>query len=73
MIALQQSNRDKLPAQLKQENRGLYRFFLTDTIEIDGRKNFVIRFREVNYKKPDKKRKYNGAIYIDTETYGIKK
>ncbi len=73
MIALQQSNRDKLPDQLKQENRGLYRFFLTDTIEMDGRKNFVIRFREVNYKKPDKKRKYNGSIYIDTETYGIKK
>lgn len=73
MIALQQSNRDKLPTQLKQENRGLYRFFLTDTIELDGRKSFVIRFREVNYKKPDKKRKYNGAIYIDTETYGIKK
>jgi hypothetical protein len=73
MIALQQSNRDKLPNQLKQENRGLYRFFLTDTIEMDGRKNFVIRFREVNYKKSDKKRKYNGAIYIDTETYGIKK
>lgn len=73
MIALQQSNRDKLPAQLKQENRGLYRFFLTDTIQMDGRKNFVIRFREVNYRKPDKKRKYNGAIYIDTETYGIKK
>jgi hypothetical protein len=73
MIALQQSNRDKLPAQLKQENRGLYRFFLTNTITMDGRKNFVIRFREVNYKKADKKRKYNGAIYVDTETYGIKK
>jgi hypothetical protein len=73
MIALQQSNRDQIPTQLKQENRGLYRFFLTDTIEIEGRKNFVIRFREVNYKNPDKKRKYNGAIYIDTDTYGIKK
>lgn len=73
MIALQQSNRDQIPTQLKQENRGLYRFFLTDTIEIEGRKNFVIRFREVNYKNPDKKRKYNGAIYIDTNTYGIKK
>lgn len=73
MIALQQSNRDKIPNQIKQENRGLYRFFLTDTIELDGRKNFVIRFREVNYKKPDKKRKFNGTIYIDTETYGIKK
>lgn len=73
MIAMQQSNRDKIPNQIKQENRGLYRFFLTDTIELDGRKNFVIRFREVNYKKADKKRKYNGAIYVDTETYGIKK
>ncbi len=73
MIALQQSNRDQLPNQLKMENRGLYRFFLTDTIEVDNRKTFVIRFREVNYKKPTKKRKYNGAIYIDTETYGIKK
>ncbi|MEC3877758.1 hypothetical protein [Chryseobacterium salviniae] len=73
MIALQQSNRDQVPTQVKKENRGLYRFFLTDTIEIDGRKNFVIRFREVNFKNPDKKRKYNGAIYIDTDTYGIKK
>ncbi|OCA76033.1 hypothetical protein BBI01_04880 [Chryseobacterium artocarpi] len=73
MIALQQSNRDVVPEQLKPENRGLYRFFLSDTIELDGRKNFVIRFREVNYKKPDRKRKYNGAIYVDTETYGIKK
>lgn len=73
MIALQQSNRDKLPDQLKQENRGLYRFFLTDTLEMDGRKNFVIRFREVNFKNPDKKRKYNGTIYVDTETYGVKK
>ncbi len=73
MIALQQSNRDKVPNQIKQENRGLYRFFLSDTIEVDGRKTFVIKFREVNYKKQDKKRKYNGAIYVDTETYGIQK
>ncbi|WP_249413562.1 DUF5686 family protein [Chryseobacterium indologenes] len=73
MIALQQSNRDIVPEQVKPENRGLYRFFLSDTVTLDGRKNFVIRFREVNYKKTDRKRKYNGAIYVDTETYGIKK
>lgn len=73
MIALQQSNRDIVPEQVKPENRGLYRYFLSDTIELDGRKNFVIRFREVNYKNPDKKRKYTGAIYVDTQTYGIKK
>ena len=72
MIALQ-SNRNKIPNQIKQENRGLYRFFLTDSIEIDGRQNYVIRFREANYKKPVKKRKFSGTIYIDTETYGIKK
>ncbi|WP_284461077.1 hypothetical protein [Chryseobacterium sp.] len=73
MIALQQSNRDVVPEQIKQENRGLYRFYLSDTVELDGRKNFVIRFREVNYKNLDRKRKYNGAIYVDTETYGVKK
>ena len=72
MIALQ-SNRNKIPNQIKQENRGLYRFYLTDTIEIEGRKNFVIRFRDVNYKKNVKKRKFTGYIYIDTETFGIKK
>ncbi|WP_435525646.1 hypothetical protein [Chryseobacterium indoltheticum] len=65
--------RNKIPNQIKQENRGLYRFFLTDSIEIDGRQNYVIRFREANYKKPVKKRKFSGTIYIDTETYGIKK
>ncbi|MFL9833177.1 hypothetical protein [Chryseobacterium terrae] len=72
MIALQ-SNRNKIPNQIKQENRGLYRFFLTDSIQIDGRETYVIRFREVNYKKPMKKRKFSGSIYIDKETYGIKK
>ena len=72
MITLQ-GNRDKIPDQIKQENRGLYRFYLTDTIEVDGRKNFVIRFREASYKKSVKKKKFNGYLYIDIETYGIKK
>lgn len=72
MIALQ-TNRDKIPTQLQEENRGLYRFYLTDTIEIEGRKNYVIRFREVNFKKRTSKRRYSGYIYIDTDTYGIKK
>lgn len=72
LISLQ-GNRNKIPSQIKQENRGLYRFYLTDTIEIDGRENFVIRFREVSYKKTAKKRKFSGYLYVDTETYGIKK
>ncbi len=72
IIALQ-GNRNKIPSQIKQENRNLYRFYLTDTINIDGRKNYVIHFREANYKKSASKRKYSGYLYIDTETYGIKK
>ncbi|KQR92448.1 hypothetical protein ASG01_11030 [Chryseobacterium sp. Leaf180] len=72
LIALQ-GNREKIPDQIKQENRGLYRFYLTDTIEIGGRQNFVIRFREISYNKNAKKRKFSGYIYVDTETYGIKK
>ncbi|WP_228446636.1 hypothetical protein [Chryseobacterium sp. 3008163] len=72
LIALQ-GNRDKIPEQIKPENRGLYRFYLTDTIEVEGRKNFVIRFREVSYKKNVKRRKFSGYLYIDIDTYGIKK
>lgn len=72
LIALR-SNRTKMPREVQEENRNLYRYFLTDTIEIEGRKNFVIRFREVSYKQPVNKRKFNGYIYIDEQTYGIKK
>ena len=72
MMALR-SNRNKIPREVQEENRSLYRYFLTDSIEIDGRKNFVIRFRQVDYKKPINRRKFNGYIYVDTETYGLKK
>lgn len=67
------SNRNKIPKEIKEENRSLYRYFLTDSIQIDGRKNFVIRFRQVDYKKAINKRKFNGYIYVDAETYGLKK
>ncbi|WP_027382729.1 hypothetical protein [Epilithonimonas caeni] len=72
MLALR-SNRDKIPREILPENRSLYRYFLTDSIEIDGRENFVIRFRQVDYKVPVNRRKYNGYLYIDKETYAIKK
>lgn len=72
MLALR-SNRDKIPREILPENRSLYRYFLTDSIEIDGRDNFVIRFRQVDYKVPVNRRKYNGYLYIDKETYAIKK
>ncbi|MCQ4034713.1 DUF5686 family protein [Kaistella montana] len=67
------SNRNRIPREIREENRTLYRFFLTDSIEIEGRKNYVIRFRQVDYKQAPNKRKFNGYLYVDAETYGLKK
>ena len=72
MMALR-SNRNKIPKEVLKENRNLYRYFLSDSIDIDGRKNYVIRFRQVDYKESVQKKKYNGYLYIDAETYAIKK
>ena len=67
------SNRNQIPREIREENRSLYRFFLTDSLDIEGRKNFVIRFREVDFKQPPKRRKFNGYLYVDAETYALKK
>ncbi len=67
------SNRNQIPKEIREENRNLYRFFLTDSIEIEGRQNYVIRFRQVDYKQPVKQRKFNGYLYVDKETYALKK
>ena len=72
MMALR-SNRNKIPKEIQEENRTLYRYFLTDSIDIEGRKNYVIRFRQADYKNPIQKRKFNGYIYVDADTYGLKK
>ncbi len=67
------SNRNKVPREVAKENRNLYRYFLSDSIEIDGRMNYVIRFRQVDYKQTINRRKYNGYLYIDKDTYAVKK
>ncbi len=72
MMALR-SNRNRVPKEIQLENRSLYRYYLTDSIDIDGRKNYVIRFRQADYKNPVQKRKYNGYLYVDAENYGLKK
>ena len=72
MLSLR-SNRNKIPKEIQLENRTLYRYFLTDSINIEGRKNYVIRFRQADYKNPIQKRKFNGYIYVDAATYGLKK
>lgn len=72
MLALR-SNRTRIPREIREENRNLYRYYLTDSIEIDGRQNFVIRFRETNLRSAPTNRRFNGYLYIDTETYALKK
>ena len=67
------SNLNKIPKEINFENRDLYRFFLTDTITIDGRKTLVIKFRELDKKTTNNRRKFTGFIYIDEATYGIAK
>ncbi len=72
LLALR-SNRNRMPREIRQENTVLYRYFLTDSIDIEGRTTFVIRFRQVDYKKPLQRRKYNGYMYIDAESYALRK
>ncbi|MCZ2084167.1 MAG: DUF5686 family protein [Flavobacteriales bacterium] len=47
--------------------------FCDYSIDIDGRKNYVIRFRQADYKNPIQRRKFNGYLYVDAATYGLKK
>ncbi|MEN2435920.1 DUF5686 family protein [Weeksellaceae bacterium A-14] len=72
MMAMR-SNRTRMPREIQRENRNLYRYYLTDSIDIEGRKNYVVRFRQVDYKQPVRKRKFNGYLYIDAQTYALKK
>ncbi|MGV4413508.1 DUF5686 family protein [Chryseobacterium sp. T1] len=72
LLALR-SNRNQIPREILPENRTLYRFFLTDSIEIEGRQNYVIRFRQVDKKSAIGKRRFNGYLYIDQETFAVKK
>lgn len=72
-LAINISNLDRIPRQLRPENRKLFNFYLSDTLQIDGRKTFVIKFKEITNKKKQNPRKFNGKIYVDSETYALKK
>ena len=67
------SNRNRVPKEVKEENRNLYRFYLTDSIVIDGRENYIIRFRQTGYRELRDRKKFNGYLYIDKATYALKK
>jgi hypothetical protein len=72
-LALNVSNLDRTPRQLRPENRKLFNYYLTDTIQLDGRKTYVIKFKEITDKKKQNPRKFNGKIYVDANSYALKK
>ncbi|MDN3694127.1 hypothetical protein QWZ06_18515 [Chryseobacterium tructae] len=72
-LAINISNLDKTPRQLRPENRKLFHFYLSDTLQIEGRKTYVIKFKEITDKKKQNPRKFNGKIYIDAESFALKK
>ncbi|WP_346984686.1 hypothetical protein [Chryseobacterium sp. POE27] len=72
-LALNVSNLDRTPRQLRPENRKLFNYYLTDTIQLDGRKTYVIKFKEITDKKKQNPRKFNGKIYVDADSYALKK
>lgn len=72
-LAINISNLNRTPRQLRPENRKLFNFYLSDTLQLDGRKTYVIKFKEIIDKKKQNPRKFNGKIYIDSETYALKK
>lgn len=67
------SNRNQIPKEIKEENLKLYRYFLTDSIDINGRQNYVIRFRQTGYRDNADRKKFNGYLYVDKETFGLQK
>lgn len=67
------TNLYKIPKEIRPANFHLYYYHLKKNIDYKGRENYVIRFVERNSKNLQKKRKYNGYIYIDKETLGITK
>lgn len=72
-LAINISNLDRVPRQLRPENRKLFNFYLSDTLQLDGRKTYVIKFKEITDKRRQNPRKFNGKIYVDSETYALKK
>jgi len=72
-LAVNISYLNRIPRQIKPENRDVYRYYLNDTIEIDGRKTYVIKFKEITNKQKQNPRKFNGKIYVDAENYALKK
>ena len=72
-LAVNVSNLNRVPRQISPENRKIYNYYMADTISLEGRKTYVIKFKEINNKLRQNPRKFNGKIYIDSENFALKK
>lgn len=72
-MALNVSSLNRTPRQLRPENRKLFHYYLSDTLQLDGRTTYVIKFKEITDKKRQNPRKFNGKIYVDAENFALKK
>ncbi|NAW50890.1 hypothetical protein GNY06_05715 [Elizabethkingia argentiflava] len=67
-----QSNIEQIPDEIKKENWILYRYFLIDSIQYQGRDTYVIGFRKKST-PPSHEGPYNGYLYIDQKSYAVAK
>lgn len=62
-----------LAKELQSESFPIYRYFLSDTIQTEGREYWVVRFREVKKNRPSGSRRYSGSVWIDSSTLGVRR
>ncbi len=63
---------EKMPEILKRENSSLYRFYLSDTLNWEGRETFVIQYVQRENHRPENRRKFSGRLLIDQKTYALR-
>jgi hypothetical protein len=58
---------------LRPENRKLFNFYLSDTVQLDGRKTYLIKFKEITDKKKQTRENSTEKSILMLETYALKK
>jgi len=62
------SNIDRLPVSVRKDSWKFYRYYLTDSVNLNDRETYVINFRRAT---TENKKKFVGTIYVDKESYGL--
>ena len=72
-LELNISNLNKIPLPVKAKSRAVYRYYFLDTIDIDNRKTYVLKFKTTKRKLKRDSRLDQGILYVDAENYALKK